>query len=473
MSPKQNKIQTVATNSVPLAERMRPLDFDGFFGQADIVGQGKILRRLIESDDLTSLIFWGPPGVGKTTLAKIIAAKTKSYFIQLSAVMSGKDELREAVAIAKEKKEKENLRTILFIDEIHRWNKAQQDALLPYVEQGEIILIGATTENPSFEIIRALLSRSRVFVLKSLGEEDLVQVIKRALDNKERGLGNIKIKIDDEVIKSIVFFSGGDARTALNILELAVKTSPQSSPSQGEEGKKGKTSPQSLPTGQAGSPSQGEEEELSPPYEGGAGGGQSPSPLKGEGRGEVDITKEIVKEAAQKVNVVFDKQGEEFYNLISALHKSMRGSDPDAAIYWLARMLQGGADPLYVARRVVRFASEDIGMANGEALIQANAAYDACHRLGMPECGVHLAQAVVYCAKSTKSNLLYVAYEKAMKDAENTSHLGVPLHLRNAVTDFMKDIGYGDGYKYNPDFTEPVDQEYLPEELKGKKYLRK
>jgi len=441
--------KSINLNVQPLAERMRPLDFDGFFGQADIVGQGKILRRLIESDDLTSLIFWGPPGVGKTTLAKIIATKTKSHFIQLSAVMSGKDELRQAVAVAKEKKEKENLRTILFIDEIHRWNKAQQDALLPYVEQGEIILIGATTENPSFEIIRALLSRSRVFVLKSLGEEDLVQVIKRALDNKERGLGNIKIKIDDEVIKSIVFFSGGDARTALNILELAVKTSPQSSPSQGEE------------------------EELSPPYEGGAGGGQSPSPLKGEGRGEVDITKEIVKEAAQKVNVVFDKQGEEFYNLISALHKSMRGSDPDAAIYWLARMLQGGADPLYVARRVVRFASEDIGMANGEALIQANAAYDACHRLGMPECGVHLAQAVVYCAKSTKSNLLYVAYEKAMKDAENTSHLGVPLHLRNAVTDFMKDIGYGDGYKYNPDFTEPVDQEYLPEELKGKKYLRK
>jgi putative ATPase len=414
MSPKQNKIQTVATNLIPLAERMRPLDFDGFFGQTDIVGVGKILRRLIESDDLTSLIFWGPPGVGKTTLAKIIANKTKSYFIQLSAVMSGKEELRQAVAVAKEKKEKENLRTILFIDEIHRWNKAQQDALLPYVEQGEIILIGATTENPSFEIIRALLSRSRVFVLKSLNEEDLIQVIKRALNDKERGLGKMKIKIDDEVVKSIVFFSGGDARTALNILELTAKLYKNS-----------------------------------------------------------EITKSDVKEAAQKVNVVFDKQGEEFYNLISALHKSMRGSDPDAAIYWMARMLQGGVDPLYVARRVVRFASEDIGMANGEALIQANAAYDACHRLGMPECGVHLAQAVVYCAKSTKSNLLYVAYEKAMKDAEVTSHLGVPLHLRNAVTGFMKDIGYGKDYKYNPDHTGPVDQEYLPEELKGKKYLKK
>jgi len=406
-------------NTSPLAERMRPLDFLDFFGQTDIVGQGKILRRLVEQDDLSSFIFWGPPGVGKTTLAKIIATKTKSHFIQLSAVMSGKDELREAVATAKEMKEKENRRTILFIDEIHRWNKAQQDGLLPYVENGNIILIGATTENPSFEIIRALLSRSRVFVLKSLNEGELIQVIKRAIEDKDRGLGKISIKIDDEVIKTIVFFSGGDARTALNILELVVK-------------------------------------------------------LKMSSNGEkIEIFEADIKEAAQKVNVVFDKQGEEFYNLISALHKSMRGSDPDAALYWMCRMLKGGADPLYVARRVVRFASEDIGMANGEALIQANAAYDACHRLGMPECGVHLAQAVVYCAKSAKSNLLYTAYEAASKDAEETSHLGVPLHLRNAPTQFMKDIGYGKDYKYNPDYTGPVEQEYLPEELKNKKYLRK
>lgn len=404
----------IISNTQPLAERMRPLDFADFFGQQDIVGNGKILRKLIENDDLTSLIFWGPPGVGKTTLAKIIAAKTKSHFIQISAVMSGKDELREAVAVAKKIKEEDNRRTILFIDEIHRWNKVQQDALLPYVEKGEIILIGATTENPSFEIIRALLSRSRVFILKSLSEDELIEVVKRALRDEKNGLGKMKIKISDEVISTIVFFSGGDARTALNILELVVKL-----------------------------------------------------------KKDEQITSGDVKEAAQKVNVVFDKQGEEFYNLISALHKSMRGSDPDAAVYWLCRMLQGGADPLYVARRIVRFASEDIGMANGEALIQANAAYDACHKLGMPECGVHLAQAVVYCAKSAKSNLLYIAYGKAMKDAQETSHLGVPLHLRNAVTDFMKDIGYGKEYKYNPDFDGPVEQEYLPKELKGRKYLKK
>ncbi len=425
------------TNNAPLAERMRPLDFSDFFGQEDIVGTGKILRRLVEQDDLASLIFWGPPGVGKTTLAKIIATKTKSHFIQFSAVMSGKDELREAVGVAKEMKEKENRRTILFIDEIHRWNKAQQDALLPYVEKGEIILIGATTENPSFEIIRSLLSRSRVFILKSLSEEELIKVVKRALSDEVGGLGKMKIKIDDEVIKTIVFFSGGDARAALNILELTVKLAPSLTPPQRGGGKK-----------------------VSPPFQGGE-------------EGVVVITEKDVKEAAQKVSVVFDKQGEEFYNLISALHKSMRGSDPDAALYWLCRMLQGGVDPLYVARRVIRFASEDIGMANGEALIQANAAYDACHKLGMPECGVHLAQAVVYCAKSAKSNLLYTAYEAAMKDAAETSHLGVPIHLRNAVTDFMKDVGYGKDYKYSPDHDEPVDQKYLPEELKGKKYLRK
>jgi len=422
----------------PLADRMRPRIFDEFVGQEKIVGKGKLLRKLIESDQLASLIFWGPPGVGKTTLAHIIAKSTNSHFVQISAVSSGKAELMKVVGEA-EIKLRPGERTILFIDEIHRWNKAQQDALLPYVERGTIILIGATTENPSFEIIGALLSRSHVFILKRLETDDIVKIIKQALGDKERGLEEYKIEIDDDAILMLAELSGGDARTALNGLELAVKSkisTPQSPSSQGL-------------------------------------GTQSPLPV-GEGfMGGVNVGIEDIKEALQRTHLVFDKRGEEFYNLISALHKSMRGGDANAALYWLARMLEGGADSLYVARRVVRFASEDIGMANGEALIQANAAYDACHKLGMPECAVHLAQAVVYCAKSSKSNLLYKAYEQAVEDARNTSHLGVPLHLRNAPTRFMKDIGYGKGYKYNPDFEGEVEQEYLPEELRGRKYLGK
>lgn len=403
-----------ADNS-PLADRMRPLTFEDFFGQEEIVGEGRLLRRLVDQDQLSSLIFWGPPGVGKTTLAKIIAAKTKSRFVEISAVMSGKEDLKKAIAEARAEPDR---RTILFIDEIHRWNKAQQDALLPYVEKGVVTLIGATTENPSFEIIGALLSRSRVFILKSLTAENIVQIIRSALKDKERGLGGLNIKIADEVIELLAELSGGDARVALNGLEIAAK-----------------------------------------------------SKTKKSGKQAIAIGKDDVKEALQRTHLIFDKRGEEFYNLISALHKSMRGSDADAALYWLARMLEGGADPLYVARRVLRFASEDIGMANGEAMIQANAAYDACHNIGYPECTVHLAQAVVYCAKSKKSNLLYTAYSAAAADARETSHLGVPLHLRNAPTKFMKDIGYGKDYKYNPNYTEPVEQDYLPPELKGKKYL--
>ncbi len=404
----------------PLSDRMRPRNFDEFFGQEEIVGKKKLLRKLIDSDQLSSLIFWGPPGVGKTTLAQIIAAATKSHFVIISAVMDGKDELRKAVEDAHYHLRLENKRTVLFIDEIHRWNKAQQDALLPYVEKGLITLIGATTENPSFEIIGALLSRSRVFILKKLDIDDIVKIVNRALVDKERGLGKINIKIDKNDIELLAQLSSGDARAALNSLELAVNA---------KIGKSKNT--------------------------------------------EIKISKEDIKEALQKTHLVFDKKGEEFYNLISALHKSMRGSDPNAAIYWLARMLEGGADPLYIARRVLRFASEDIGMANSEALVQANAAYDACHKIGYPECSVHLAQAVVYCAKSAKSNLLYTAYGQAKKDAEETSHLGVPIHLRNATTKFMKDIGYGKDYKYNPDFTEPIDQDYLPKELKGKNYFKK
>lgn len=403
----------------PLADRMRPRDFSEFFGQEDIVGQGKLLRTLIERDELSSLIFWGPPGVGKTTLAHIIAQKTGAHFVSLSAVQSGKSDLLRVLQAARLRQSEENGRTILFVDEIHRWNKAQQDALLPHVEKGEIILIGATTENPSFEIIGALLSRSRVFVLKRLTTEDIVKIVDRALKDEEHGLGRIKIGVNDEVKGFLAEQSLGDARVALNALELAVKA-------------------------------------------------------KGlERRAHSRLLNADIKEALQRTNVIFDKGGEEFYNAISALHKSMRGSDANASLYWLARMLEGGADPLYIARRVVRFASEDIGMANAEALVQAIAAYQACHFLGMPECAVHLAQAVVYCAKSKKSNLLYTAYDKAAEDAKNTSHLGVPLHIRNAPTKLMKELDYGKGYKYNPDYDGPVEQDYLPPELRGRDYFTK
>lgn len=401
----------------PLAERMRPRTFEEFFGQTDIVGEGKLLRKLIEHDHVSSLIFWGPPGVGKTTLAHIIAKQTKADFISLSAVMSGKEDLKKSLDVARKNLENGDRRTVLFIDEIHRWNKAQQDALLPYVEKGLIILIGATTENPSFEIIGALLSRSRVFILKYLEQEDIVKIIEQSLGDKERGLGQLKIEIKTETIQFLAELAGGDARTALNALELAVKAKNI------------------------------------------------------KRKAQIFIENEDIKEALQRTHLVFDKKGEEFYNLISALHKSMRGGDANAALYWLARMIEGGADPLYVARRILRFASEDIGMANSEALVQANAAYDACHKLGYPECNVHLAQAVVYCAKSAKSNILYSAYQKAAEDAKKTSHLGVPLHIRNAPTKFMKGIGYGKGYKYNPDYEGEVDQDYLPPELKGTKYL--
>jgi putative ATPase len=407
----------LTTTFQPLAERMRPKNLDEFVGQEEIVGKGKLLRTLIESDQLSSLIFWGPPGVGKTTLAKIIAEHSQAQFIEVSAVMSGKEEIKKAVAEAEKLLKEKNQQTVLFVDEIHRWNKAQQDALLPYVEKGVVTLIGATTENPSFEIIGALLSRCRVFILKYLEVKDIEELIKRTLKDEVRGLGKNKISIHDEIIEFLAEQSGGDARTALNTLELSVKVK-----------------------------------------------------LKNK-KGEITISKEDIKEALQRIHLVFDKRGEEFYNAISALHKSMRGSDADAALYWLARMLEGGADPLYIARRVLRFASEDIGMANSEAMIQANAAYDACHKIGFPECSVHLAQAVVYCSKSAKSNLLYTAYSQAAEDARKTSHLGVPIHLRNAPTKFMKEIGYGKSYKYNPDYEGEVEQEYFPKELKGRKYL--
>ncbi|MFA5211040.1 MAG: replication-associated recombination protein A [Patescibacteria group bacterium] len=406
-------------NKTPLADRMRPRNFSEYVGQKQIIGEGKLLRKLVEQDNMSSIIFWGPPGVGKTSLANIVAVETKSNFKTLSAVESGKKDLLKIIKEAKEDFKYNNKKTILFIDEIHRWNKAQQDTLLPYVEKGDVVLIGATTENPSFEIIGPLLSRSRVFILKLLEKEDIVALINQTLVDKERGLGNYHIEISDEDIDLLAELSAGDARSALNCLEIAFKVNLI------------------------------------------------------KNKNNIKISKENIKEALQKTHLVFDKNGEEFYNLISALHKSMRGSDADASLYWLARMLEGGADPLYIARRVLRFASEDIGMANSQAMVQANTAFEACHKIGYPECSVHLAQAVVYCAQSKKSNLLYTAYNKAAEDARNTSHLGVPIHLRNAPTKFMKEIGYGKDYKYTPDYKgDEAKQDYLPEELKNKKYIQ-
>jgi putative ATPase len=393
----------------PLADRMRPDSLGDFLGQEELVGEGKLLRQAIESDKLPSIIFWGPPGSGKTTLAYIVAKQTKSEFKQMSAVSSGIKDLRGIVKQAEENK-RLGKRTILFIDEIHRWNKAQQDALLPHIEQGLITLIGATTENPSFEVIGSLLSRCRVFVLKQLDKSQISEIIKRALKDKKEGLGNLNIKIDEKIIDTISEMSNGDARIALNVLEYASSISNK-------------------------------------------------------------ITFDIVKEAFQKSNLFYDKNGEEHYNIISALHKSMRGSDADAALYWLARMLEAGEDPLYVARRIVRFASEDIGLSNSQALEQAVAAYQACHFIGMPECNVILAQVVVYMAKCKKSNDLYVAYEKAAEDVRKYGNLPVPLHIRNASTKLMEDLEYGKGYKYSPDFDYKENQEYLPKELKDKKYL--
>ncbi len=412
-------------SSQPLADRMRPETFAEFFGQHDIVAEGKLLRNLVRQQELRSCIFWGPPGVGKTTLAQIVARESSARLVVLSAVESGKAALMSVVKDAEQALARGE-KTILFVDEIHRWNKAQQDALLPFVEKGIVTLIGATTENPSFEIIGALLSRCRVFILHPLSTDDIVHILERAIGDNDRGYGAWQLSIDRDVIEFLAHMSGGDARTALNALELAVTSKIDK-----------KTS-------------------------------------------TVFVSRGDVEEALQRTHLIFDKNGEEFYNVISALHKSMRGSDANAALYWLARMLEGGADPLYVARRVVRFASEDIGMANSEALVQAMAAFEACHVLGMPECTVHLAQAVVYCAKSKKSNRLYTAYAKAAADAKRTSHLGVPLHIRNAPTTFMKDIGYGKGYKYPPDMVnrtgnsgthEPIDQTYLPDELLGVNYF--
>ena len=400
----------------PLASRMRPEDLDEFAGQTNLLGKGKLLRQLIEQDRIPSMIFWGPPRVGKTTLAGIIAKRNHAEFVNFSAVTSGIKEIREVMAQA-EGRRRMGGKTVLFVDEIHRFNKAQQDAFLPFVEKGSIILIGATTENPSFEINSALLSRCRVFVLHSLSNEELVQLIRRALTSP-KGLGYLKVDISSEMIEKIAAFANGDARTALNVLEMAV--------------------------------------------------------ANGEITGEKTIvTMDTLMQCIGKKSLLYDKKGEEHYNLISALHKSMRNSDPDAAVYWLARMLEAGEDPLYVARRLVRFASEDIGMADSSALLLAVAAYQACHFLGMPECNVHLSHAVIYLSTAPKSNSSYMAYEAAKEDAKEMLAEPVPLVIRNAPTDLMKELHYGDGYVYAHDTKEKiVRMQCLPDSVKNRVYYR-
>ena len=413
----------------PLADRIRPASLEGFVGQEDLVGEGSALRHLIEADEVPSMIFWGPPGTGKTTLARIIAKMTASRFIQLSAVTCGVADLRKIVAEAKETLGLHGARTIVFIDEIHRWNKAQQDAFLPHVEDGTVILIGATTENPSFEVNAALLSRCKVFVLEKLSVAAIVRLLERALRDRESGLGGKAIRTDDGVLQSIAEMADGDARTALSVLEMAVKSTP---PRQSRRGRQ---------------------------------------PVGDEAEKVIHLSREVISRVARRSHLLYDRSGEEHFNIISALHKSLRGSDPDAALYWLGRMLEAGEDPLYVARRLVRFASEDIGLADPQALPLAVAAFEAAHKLGMPECDVCLAQATAYLARAPKSTAVYRAYGQVKEDVANTVNEPVPLHLRNAPTRLMKDLGYSKDYIYPPSAEGPVRQDYLPPSLRGRRYL--
>ncbi len=399
----------------PLADRMRPRTLDDFVGQERLLGAGKSLRKAIEAGRLSSILLWGPPGVGKTTLAEIIAVMSKSKFYSFSAVTAGVKDVKDVALKAQQDLKFAGIRTILFLDEIHRFNKAQQDYLLPHVEKGDLILIGATTENPSFEVNSALLSRLRVFILDPLQPEAVRKILIRALTDNTHGLGQHDLEVDDSGMDLIVSLAGGDARTALNILDAGADLV-----------------------------------------------GGNPQKI---------IDSSVVLEAAQRRNLLYDKQGEEHYNLISALHKSLRDSDPDAGLYWMGRMLEGGEDPLYVARRLVRFASEDVGLSVPQALEQAVAAFQACKFVGMPECALALAQVVVYLALAPKSNSLEAAYIAIKKEIGESGALPPPLHLRNAPTGFMKEIGYGKGYKYAHDFPRAqVDQEHMPEKLKGRKF---
>ena len=400
--------------SQPLAARLRPRTLEEYCGQKHLLGEGKILRRLIESDQIGSMIFWGPPGVGKTTLARIIAQRTKATFIDFSAVTSGIKEIKQVMEQA-EKNRRFGVKTILFVDEIHRFNKAQQDAFLPFVEKGSIILIGATTENPSFEINGALLSRCKVFVLQALSADELTELLRHALNDK-RGFGEQHVEISEELLRAIANFANGDARNALSTLEMAV--------------------------------------------------------LNGNvTEDRTIVTEETIEQITSKKSLLYDKKGEEHYNLISALHKSMRNSDPDAAVYWLARMLEAGEDPIYIARRVTRFASEDVGLADPRALELCISAFEACRLIGMPECSVHLTQAVVYLSLAPKSNALYVAYERAKKDALQMLAEPVPHVIRNAPTKLMKELEYGKGYQYAHDSEEKLtNMQCLPESLAGREY---
>ncbi len=401
----------------PLAARLRPRDLGEFVGQEHLLAPGKVLRRLIESDQVSSMIFWGPPGVGKTTLARIIAGRTRSAFIDFSAVTSGIKEIRTVMQQAEDNR-RFGERTIVFVDEIHRFNKAQQDAFLPFVEKGSIVLIGATTENPSFEVNSALLSRCKVFVLRALSTDNLTSLLVRALKD-ERGFGHQTVRVSAELLNAIAAFANGDARTALSTLEMVVLN------------------------GQV------------------------------ESDGTVTVTEETVAQCTSKRSLLYDKKGDGHYDLISALHKSMRNSDPDASVYWLARMLEAGEDPLYIARRVTRFASEDVGLADPRALEIAVAAYQACHFIGMPECTVHLTQAVVYMAMAPKSNALYMAYESAKRDASTQLAEPVPLQIRNAPTTLMKQLDYGKGYQYAHDTAEKLTaMSCLPESLEGRAYYQ-
>ena len=402
----------------PLAERMRPASFDEFVGQEDILAPGRPLREAIEHDRLRSIILWGPPGTGKTTLARLIAKATRARFVSFSAVLAGIKEIKDVMAGAEQSRRQMNRRTIVFVDEIHRFNKSQQDAFLPRVEAGDIVLIGATTENPSFEVNAALLSRSKVYTLRGLTEAEIVTILERALRDKERGLGDEPIAVAEGVLQAIARFSNGDARAALNLLELTTAAAPREADGATRQ-----------------------------------------------------LTLETVQQSVQRRALLYDKSGEEHYNIMSALHKSMRNSDPDASVYWLARMLEAGEDPLYVARRLIRFASEDIGNADPQALAIAVAAKDAVHFIGMPEGNTALAQAAIYLATAPKSNAVYVAYNEAAEDALKQLAEPVPLHIRNAPTKLMRELNYGKGYKYAHDEAEGIaDMDCLPPSLSGKTY---